>query len=136
MEVEEVPLDQELSEDTKKFILDLEFVQCLANPEYLKFLSQHENRYFQDDKFVAYLKYLQYWKSSKYVKYIAYPHCLYILDLLQDENFRNQISQPGLSDYIYKQQYYQWKYYRNHRLQPSDAMPAGSSEVKSEVQTK
>ena len=36
MDVDEVPLDQELSEDTKKFILDLEFVQCLANPEYLK----------------------------------------------------------------------------------------------------
>jgi hypothetical protein len=42
MEVEEVPLDQELSEDTKKFILDLEFVQCLANPEYLKCNNQQK----------------------------------------------------------------------------------------------
>jgi len=66
----------------------------------------------------------------------SYPHCLYILDLLQDENFRNQISQPGLSDYIYKQQYYQWKYYRNHRVQPNEAQAVGPMEVKSEALTK
>lgn len=53
------------------FQVELEFVQCLGNPNYLHFLAQRG--YFKDEKFVNYLDYLQYWKEPEYVKYIKYP---------------------------------------------------------------
>jgi len=31
----------------------------------------HENQYFQDERFLAYLKYLQYFKKPEYVKFVA-----------------------------------------------------------------
>jgi mediator of RNA polymerase II transcription subunit 31 len=108
---------QQLSEETQRFILDLEFVQCLANPSYLQFLAQHENRYFKDPKFIAYLKYLLYWKRPEYAKFIIYPHCLYFLDLLQEEDFRLQlINDPNFVSLIRQQQLRDWKYGRNPKL--------------------
>ncbi|KAL9678442.1 hypothetical protein QQ045_016286 [Rhodiola kirilowii] len=43
----------------QRFLLELEFVQCLANPTYIHYLAQ--NRFFEDEAFIGYLKYLQYW---------------------------------------------------------------------------
>ena len=40
-----------------RFQIELEFVQCLGNPNYLHFLAQRG--YFRDSKFVNYLSYLQ-----------------------------------------------------------------------------
>ncbi|XP_028340559.1 mediator of RNA polymerase II transcription subunit 31 [Physeter macrocephalus] len=51
-----------------RFQLELEFVQCLANPNYLNFLAQRG--YFKDKAFVNYLKYLLYWKEPEYAKYL------------------------------------------------------------------
>ncbi|XP_073874508.1 mediator of RNA polymerase II transcription subunit 31 isoform X2 [Macaca fascicularis] len=51
-----------------RFQLELEFVQCLANPNYLNFLAQRG--YFKDKAFVNYLKYLLYWKDPEYAKYL------------------------------------------------------------------
>ena len=64
---------------------ELEFVQSLANADYLHHLAQ--NRYFDDPRFVQYLDYLQYWREMPYCLHIAYPHCLKILELLQTEQF-------------------------------------------------
>ncbi|XP_076670292.1 mediator complex subunit 31 isoform X3 [Andrena cerasifolii] len=46
-----------------RFQVELEFVQCLANPNYLNFLAQRG--YFKDATFVNYLKYLLYWKEPE-----------------------------------------------------------------------
>nr|XP_035934280.1 mediator of RNA polymerase II transcription subunit 31 isoform X2 [Halichoerus grypus] len=56
-----------------RFQLELEFVQCLANPNYLNFLAQRG--YFKDKAFVNYLKYLLYWKEPEYAKYL---NCLHL----------------------------------------------------------
>ncbi|XP_028643097.1 mediator of RNA polymerase II transcription subunit 31 isoform X2 [Grammomys surdaster] len=56
-----------------RFQLELEFVQCLANPNYLNFLAQRG--YFKDKAFVNYLKYLLYWKEPEYAKYLK--NCIY-----------------------------------------------------------
>ncbi|XP_029820497.1 mediator of RNA polymerase II transcription subunit 31 isoform X2 [Manacus vitellinus] len=53
-----------------RFQLELEFVQCLANPNYLNFLAQRG--YFKDKAFVNYLKYLLYWKEPEYAKYLKF----------------------------------------------------------------
>ncbi|XP_011003574.1 PREDICTED: mediator of RNA polymerase II transcription subunit 31-like [Populus euphratica] len=98
----------------QRFLLELEFVQCLANPTYIHYLAQ--NRYFEDEAFIGYLKYLQYWQRPEYVKFIMYPHCLYFLELLQNANFRNAMAHPGNKELAHRQQFFFWKNYRNNRL--------------------
>ncbi|KAG8239356.1 hypothetical protein J437_LFUL018610, partial [Ladona fulva] len=53
-----------------RFMVELEFVQCLANPNYLNFLAQRG--YFKDQAFVNYLKYLLYWKEPDYARYLKH----------------------------------------------------------------
>ncbi|KAF2712976.1 mediator of RNA polymerase II transcription subunit 31 [Pleomassaria siparia CBS 279.74] len=78
-----------------RFELELEFVQCLANPTYLNYLAV-ENK-FDSPEFVAYLSYLQYFKQPTYVKYLHHPGpTLRTLDLLQHESFRQGILNPAL----------------------------------------
>ncbi|KAG8390205.1 hypothetical protein BUALT_Bualt01G0059300 [Buddleja alternifolia] len=98
----------------QRFLLELEFVQCLANPTYIHYLAQ--NRYFEDEAFIGYLKYLQYWQRPEYLKFIMYPHCLYFLELLQNPNFRNAMAHPANKELAHRQQFYFWKNYRNNRL--------------------
>ncbi|GAB2272656.1 Mediator of RNA polymerase II transcription subunit 31, partial [Dionaea muscipula] len=92
----------------QRFLLELEFVQCLANPTYIHYLAQ--NRYFDDEAFIGYLKYLQYWQRPEY------PHCLYFLELLQNSSFRTAMAHPGKKELAHRQQFYFWKSYRNNRL--------------------
>ncbi|KAJ7971147.1 Mediator of RNA polymerase II transcription subunit 31 [Quillaja saponaria] len=116
----------------QRFLLELEFVQCLANPTYIHYLAQ--NRYFEDEAFIGYLKYLQYWQRPEYTKFIMYPHCLFFLELLQNANFRNAMAHPGNKELAHRQQFYFWKNYRNNRLKhilpkplPDPAPPAPAS---------
>ena len=47
------PQDQE----RVRFVAELEFVQCLANPNYICFLAQ--NGYFKKPEFINYMEYLK-----------------------------------------------------------------------------
>ncbi|KAK9293132.1 hypothetical protein L1049_021118 [Liquidambar formosana] len=105
----------------QRFLLELEFVQCLANPTYIHYLAQ--NRYFEDEAFIGYLKYLQYWQRPEYTKFIMYPHCLFFLELLQNSNFRNAMAHPGNKELAHRQQFFFWKNYRNNRLKHILARP-------------
>eukprot|EP01138_Halocafeteria_seosinensis_P014868 gb/GECG01015178.1/.p1 GENE.gb/GECG01015178.1/~~gb/GECG01015178.1/.p1 ORF type:complete len:175 (+),score=23.01 gb/GECG01015178.1/:1-525(+) len=92
---------------TSRFLMELEFVQCLANPKYLHYLALWG--YFDDGAFVQYLGYLQYFKQPKYAVHLTYardsptvrestdcyglvsyrfPQCLFFLERLQDKSFR------------------------------------------------
>ncbi|KAF5896406.1 Multidrug and toxin extrusion protein 1, partial [Clarias magur] len=53
-----------------RFQSELEFVQCLANPNYLNFLAQRG--YLREKPFVNYLKYLLYWKEPEYAKFLKF----------------------------------------------------------------
>eukprot|EP00924_Labyrinthula_sp_SR-Ha-C_P013621 maker-scaffold_5-snap-gene-8.12-mRNA-1 protein AED:0.02 eAED:0.02 QI:99/1/1/1/0/0/2/287/129 len=90
-----------------RFDTELEFVQTLANPDYLNFLAQ--NLFFEDETFLNYIKYLQYWRDPKYSKYIIYPQSLYFLNLLSDEEFRTKLKNPEVCKFISQQQISQWK---------------------------
>lgn len=83
---------------------------------------------------MAYLDYLQYWKKPEYAKFILYelllcfsvlilryPHCLYILDQLQDEEYRKHFQANTAYDRkcIMDQQNLHWKYYLKLRNQGS-----------------
>ncbi|RUP49674.1 SOH1 family protein [Jimgerdemannia flammicorona] len=98
-------------EKTRRFQIELEFVQCLANPWYLHHLAQQE--YLKDPAFINYLDYLQYWKRPEYAKFIIYPHALHFLDLLQHPAFRDKLILKKETEAIHQTQYYHWAYYRN-----------------------
>jgi mediator of RNA polymerase II transcription subunit 31 len=73
-----------------RFEHELEFVQMLANAQYLHFLAR--KGYFLDHAFLGYLRYLRYWRQPKYAQHISYPLCLDILDLLcTSQDFREKL---------------------------------------------
>ena len=91
-----------------RFTMELEFVQCLASPRYCHWLAQ--NKYFDDQRFVAYLKYLLYWKDPAYAKYIQFPHALFFLELLQSAKAREEFRKPQYTEFVFQQQYYHWQH--------------------------
>ncbi|XP_018011211.2 mediator of RNA polymerase II transcription subunit 31-like [Hyalella azteca] len=97
-----------------RFQVELEFVQCLANPSYLHFLAQRN--FFKDQAFVNYLKHLLYWKEPEYAKHLKYPMCLYFLDLLQHESFRKEIVNGQCAKYIDDQMILHWQHYTRKRM--------------------
>ena len=120
-----------------RFQVELEFVQCLANPNYLNFLAQRGH--FKDPAFINYIKYLQYWKETEYSKYLKYPMCLHFLDLLQYENFQRELVNKQCATFIDDQQLLHWQHYtrRRNRLltqvdnqnsHPPNAPPAQNSQ--------
>ncbi|KAI8093920.1 mediator of RNA polymerase II transcription subunit 31-like protein [Halteromyces radiatus] len=98
-------------QEKNRFQIELEFIQCLANPWYLNNLAQQQ--YFKDPEFINYLKYLMYWKQPEYAKFVMYPHALHFLDLLQYPQFREYISTSENAQEIHRMQYYHWMYLRN-----------------------
>eukprot|EP00941_MAST-03F_sp_MAST-3F-sp1_P001532 g1532.t1 len=91
-----------------RFTSELEFVQCLANPRYCHWLAQ--NGYFEKSEFINFLKYLRYWHQPEYARYIAYPHSLFFLDLLQEEEVRQEFRKPEYTEFAFQQQFYLWQY--------------------------
>jgi len=111
---------EDVSDEEKerlRFEAELEFVQCLANPKYLNHLAQ--NLFLEDPAFLGYLEYLRYWKEPQYAKFVTFPHCLYILDLLQDKGFRERLKDPKVAEYIHVQQFYHWQYFQTDALESS-----------------
>ncbi|KAF6252762.1 mediator of RNA polymerase II transcription subunit 31-like protein [Scenedesmus sp. NREL 46B-D3] len=108
-----------------RFILELEFIQCLANPHYLNWLAQ--NKYLEDKAFLNYLKYLEYWRQPQYATYIRFPHCLAMLELLQSEHFRQVIASPVAMDEIHTQQAFYWMHYRTNRIKEAAAAAAAQA---------
>jgi mediator of RNA polymerase II transcription subunit 31 len=104
-----------MTDDHKRFILDLEFVQALANPQYLNFLAQRN--YFKNPAFINYLKYLLYFKEENYIKHVRYPQALYFLDLLQREQFRQELVNATYCRYIEDQQLLAWQRLQRRKSQ-------------------
>lgn len=117
------------SEDAQRlrFQVELEFVQCLANPNYLNFLAQRD--YFKDPALINYLKYLQYWKEPEYARYLKYPMCLYFLDLLQYPEFRKELANAKCAKFIEDQQLLHWQHYirKRSKLIPSNSNQSAAS---------
>ncbi|KAF4522300.1 hypothetical protein B566_EDAN011008 [Ephemera danica] len=96
-----------------RFQTELEFVQCLANPNYLNFLAQRG--YMKDAAFVNYLKYLLFWKEPEYARFLKYPTCLHFLELLQYEHFRAELGKAPCAKFIDDQQLLLWQHYTRRR---------------------
>ncbi|XP_059154802.1 mediator of RNA polymerase II transcription subunit 31-like [Physella acuta] len=96
-----------------RFQIELEFVQCLANPNYLIFFAQRN--IFKDPNFINYLKYLLYWKEQRYAKFLKYPQCLHMIELLQYEHFRKELVNSQCAKFIDDQQLLHWQHYQRKR---------------------
>ncbi|OEH73767.1 mediator complex subunit med31 [Cyclospora cayetanensis] len=69
---------------------ECEFVQALANPQYLLYLQREG--FFGDPRFVSYLEYLQYWQQPPYIQLIQFPIALKVLQLLQSPATRKALA--------------------------------------------
>ena len=88
-----------LEDEAKRFTLELEFVQMLANPAYIQWLA-HEG-YLTNASFLRYLGYLSYWRKPDYARHLLYPIALTMLELLQqDAEFRATALQPSFVSYV------------------------------------
>ncbi|KAG5452729.1 Mediator of RNA polymerase II transcription subunit 31 [Clonorchis sinensis] len=102
-----------LEDSRTRFQIELEFVQCLANPNYLNFLAQQGC--FEKPAFINYLNYLRYWKEPAYSRYLIYPFCLHMLDLLQLPEFRAELARGHLCRYMDDQILLHWQHYMRKR---------------------
>lgn len=87
--------------------MELEFVQLLANPTYLQYLSHEE--YFNKPEFKNYLKYLKYWNTKPYNTFIIYPYCLEILNMIQNPKWHTILSDPKFITWLHKEEFKGWK---------------------------
>lgn len=117
-----------------RFEVELEFVQSLSNPNYLNFLAQRG--YFKNKDFVNYLKYLLYWKEPHYAKYLRYPQCLYMLELLQYEDFRKELVNTPCAKFIEDQMLLHWQYYTRKRVRLQQTVMEATQKQKSEEMAK
>merc|ERR1712083_446534 len=108
-----MPVGESDDQTKLRFQVELEFVQSLANPNYLHFLAQRG--YMKDPCFINYLSYLMYWKEPAYVSYIKYPICLYFLELLQHETFRKEIVSGQCVRFLDDQVILHWQHYTRRR---------------------
>uniref|UniRef100_A0A8R1E3U2 Mediator of RNA polymerase II transcription subunit 31 n=1 Tax=Caenorhabditis japonica TaxID=281687 RepID=A0A8R1E3U2_CAEJA len=110
----------EPSEESEKrrFEVECEFVQALANPNYLNFLAQRG--YFKEDYFVNYLRYLLYWKEPQYASFGT-------VEFLKSQNLG-----PS-AKYVEDQVVLQWQFYlrKRHRLcmMPEEEETGGGEEA-------
>ena len=117
--------DEKPAAARQRFQSELEFVQSLANPDYLHHLAQ--NLYFDDERFREYLVYLQYWRDLPYCLHIVFPHCLRMLELcVGDDDFVAALKRPDFKDTVMAQQNQAWRYRNQKGGDPSIlANPSG-----------
>lgn len=114
-----------LPDDETRFILELEFVQCLANADYLHWLAL--NKYLDDPAFVAFLRYLSYWRRPEYARFLVYPQALAILELLGRAEVRREVGRVQYKDFLQDQQLLQWRFYLNNRRRLAGAGATAAS---------
>ena len=115
-----------VSQDAR-FALELEFVMSLANPRYIHHLAKE--KFLDDPSFVAYLAYLQYWREPRFCQYIVFPHCLRMLELLQQPSFRAALKRADFKDMVFRQQHDHWKHRLDAEPEDSAADGTGASEA-------
>lgn len=100
------PTEEERAANRKRFELELEFVQALANPYYLQSLAGQG--ILTKPAFRNYLSYLTYWREPEYARFIHYPQALHHLELLQNPQFCEDIRNEGWMQLLAEQQREHW----------------------------
>ena len=94
-----------LPSEKTRLTLDIEFVQMLANVEYVVWLAKEG--YLSNDLFVNYLEALLYLQDPSYMHLMIYPMGISALKVLVNEGARKAIvSDPDLCRSILAEQVY------------------------------
>jgi SOH1 len=67
---------------------------------------------------LRYLRYLLYWTTPTYAKFVAFPHALYLLQLLQKPQFRTALKSPQYHLLLHQQQGYHWQFSGSAAFRP------------------
>uniref|UniRef100_A0A7S4VD82 Mediator of RNA polymerase II transcription subunit 31 n=1 Tax=Alexandrium monilatum TaxID=311494 RepID=A0A7S4VD82_9DINO len=132
------PRLQDLTQErSRRFIEELEFVQCLANPEYVQWLATYH--YFEDPAFVEFLGYLSYWRHPPHVYHVVYPQALRMLELLQNPAMRCRMHRLDARALLQSQVMWQWSHGREVTLDAgpcalASAAPAAAARTTSAVE--
>jgi mediator of RNA polymerase II transcription subunit 31 len=78
-----------------RFFKDAEFVQSLANIDYVVWLSKQG--YFDQSAFVNYLEYLMYFREPEYAIHLSYTRGLEVLELLRDPKIRELLREDPIT---------------------------------------
>jgi mediator of RNA polymerase II transcription subunit 31 len=97
-----------------RFELELEFVQALASPAYLHYLSTNassdDHNWLDDPEFIEYLRYLhKTWTRPEYNRFLVYPQGLYFLEWLLNHR-REEWAQVGFRNFAHQQQFMSWQH--------------------------
>ena len=65
---------------------------------------------------VAYLKYLLYWTRPEYARLLMYPRCLWFLEQLQNDNFREALKSPAFVNEMDGAVINSWLHYQKNRI--------------------
>lgn len=85
--------------------------------------------FLKDPAFIKYLKYLQYWQQPAYAKYIIYPHCLFFLDCLQNQDFRTAMARNEIKEMVHTQQLLFWQHRSNRQAANADEAQGDTDNV-------
>ncbi|KAJ9122735.1 hypothetical protein QFC24_004164 [Naganishia onofrii] len=105
-DADEEPTEEELSRNKDRFEIELEFIQCLASPNYLHELAIQG--YLEDPAFLNFLEYLEYWREPDFAQHIIYPTCLKHLTLLKEPMFRLYLKDVATVDELHNQEIWHW----------------------------
>lgn len=101
---------------------ELEFIQLLANPEYLGFLSKEG--YFKDPNFRAFLTYLKYLTRAPHCLRIQYPACLRVLEILtQTDDVCDKLQNAGVRNKLYQTMFLSWIHTEELSYEHYDSLP-------------
>ncbi|ORD99572.1 MED31 [Hepatospora eriocheir] len=96
-----------MSDQSSQFEKDLEFIQLLCNPDYIRWLFN--KNYFANKAFVGYLNYLKYFKDKKYKLFLLYPQSIKILDILCEENIEEKLIKEEFYNELKETQILLWR---------------------------
>lgn len=117
-----------LQEKPRRFVEELEFVECLANPDYTHWLAtQH---YFDDEAFVGFCQYLHYWRGPPHVYYVQHLAALRMLEMLAKPHVRAAVQRMDVRGFLAKHLMLRWAGSAEVRLDSSGSGPAGVSPLR------
>jgi SOH1 len=94
-----------LPNERSRFIQDLEFVQMIANMDYLIWLAK--KGFLTNHLFINYLQHLRYLEDPNYAHFLLFPQSLAVLQMLLDVNVRESlIDDPERAKSILVEQFY------------------------------